>query len=263
MVVAGIDIGSTTTKSIILDEGGTMIGTAVELTGADMNRASEEVLDESLSQTGYSRKDIEYIVSTGYGRNGIDWKDESIPEIIAIATGGQQLLPEVKTIVDIGGQDSKAIALGNRGMVKKFLMNDRCAAGTGRFLETIARVLNMPLGQMIQKGLTFKNPVDIDSTCVVFAESEVVTKLSQKLPVEDIIAGVHFSVIKRIAPLIRQVGLAPPLMFSGGGAKNDLAARMIEIQFNIKPYVYENPQIVCALGAAVKAYEKANNGRRG
>ncbi|NIM16174.1 MAG: 2-hydroxyglutaryl-CoA dehydratase [Candidatus Aminicenantes bacterium] len=256
MVVAGIDIGSTTTKAVILNKKGKIIGKSLEPTGPNMKQVAEKVLLASLDQAGFCREDVEYIVTTGYGRNSVNWKNEAIPEIITTSFGGFHLHNKIKTILDIGGQDSKAITVGNNGEMVNFKMNDMCAAGTGRFLENMARVLGLPLKEMIEKGLTFKNPITIDTTCTVFAESEVITKLSQNQPLEDIIAGVHLAVIRRITPMLKQVGIKAPLMFSGGVARNSLVIKMIERQFKMKPIIHPDPQLVCAFGAAKIALEK-------
>jgi len=258
VVVAGVDIGSTTAKVVVIKDG-KPISSAIALTGADCNAAAELVLNKALSQAGISRDELKYVVSTGYGRRSIDFGDESITEISANAKGAIYLgssKGQVKSIIDVGGQDTKAIVLDDNGRITNFVMNDKCAAGTGRFLEVIARVLQEPMDNFVKLSLESKDPATINSTCTVFAESEVVSLIAKKVSKQDIIAGIHKSVSKRISDMAKAAGVKPIIFFDGGGARNTALKQAIEKELGYEIFVPTQPQIVVALGAAIIAQEK-------
>ncbi|MBW2990795.1 hypothetical protein KY348_03755, partial [Candidatus Woesearchaeota archaeon] len=258
MLVAGVDIGSTTAK-VVLIEGGKPISSSLTPTGADCEAAAEKALAMALQRINKTRQDVHYVVATGYGRRAIDFGNETITEISANAKGAIYLGSEkgqVKSIIDVGGQDTKAIVLDDKGRITNFVMNDKCAAGTGRFLEVIAKVFNVSMDKFVELSLQSKNPVTINSTCTVFAESEVISLIAKKVPVSDIIAGIHESVAKRVADLARAAGIKPIVFFDGGGAKSQALKESIEKELGYEIYTPAHPQIVVALGAALIAYEK-------
>jgi predicted CoA-substrate-specific enzyme activase len=258
VVVAGVDIGSTTAKVVVIKDG-KPVSSAIALTGADCNAAAESVLNKALAQIGVSRDELKYVVSTGYGRRAIDFGNESITEISANAKGAIYLgsaKGQVKSIIDVGGQDTKAIILDDNGRITNFIMNDKCAAGTGRFLEVIARVLQEPMDNFVKLSIESKEPATINSTCTVFAESEVVSLIAKKVSRQDIIAGIHKSVAKRIADMGRAAGIKPIVFFDGGGARNLALKLAIEKELGFELFVPQNPQLIVALGAAIIAQEK-------
>jgi (R)-2-hydroxyacyl-CoA dehydratese activating ATPase len=262
MLVAGVDIGSMTAKAVLFDDG-KILASSVTPTGADCNAAAEKVLNECLKKIGKKKSDIKYTVATGYGRRAIDFGDESITEISANAKGAVFLGSEkgqIKSIIDIGGQDTKAIILDGKGKITNFVMNDKCAAGTGRFLDVIStRVFDVPIEKFIELSLKSKEPVTINSTCTVFAESEVVSLIAKKVKKEDIVAGLHKSISKKIADLAKAAGVSPIVFFDGGGSKNTALKKDIEDELGYELYVPKvDPQIIVALGAAIFASEKIN-----
>jgi predicted CoA-substrate-specific enzyme activase len=194
-------------------------------------------------------------VATGYGRIAIDYADSQVTEITCYARGINQLHPEVRTIIDIGGQDSKAISVDKEGRVVDFLMNDKCAAGTGRFLEVMAKALELEIGDLGDISLRATEMQQVSSTCTVFAESEVVTLVAEGVNREDIVAGLHAAIAKRIVSMVKRVGLSPPVGMAGGVAKNAGVVKAIEEEIGEPLVVPREPQIVGALGAAIVAME--------
>lgn len=256
MYYAGIDIGSTTTKAVIIDKECNIVGKSLIRTGANMKKISEESLLLALEDAGVSSERLRKIVATGYGRNIAAYKDTTVPEIIAIAHGVSYCNNNgIKTILDIGGQDTKVVKIGEDGGVTKFMMNDMCAAGTGRFLESIARALEMKLEEMIEKGYNAVGIVEIASACTVFAESEIITCLSRGEKPECVFAGLHKTMIKRAITLIQNVGFTKPLFFTGGVTKNKCIRKMLEEKYG-EVIVPENPQLISAMGAAMIAMNK-------
>ncbi|MGY4884714.1 MAG: acyl-CoA dehydratase activase [Nanobdellota archaeon] len=257
-LVAGIDIGSTTAKIVLIKEG-TPVVSVIAPTGADCNAAAERVISTALKQIKMKKEEINYMVATGYGRRAIDFGNETITEISANARGAVYLGSEkgkVKSILDVGGQDTKAIILDENGKITNFVMNDKCAAGTGRFLDVISRSLQEPMEKFVKLSLESKNPTTINSTCTVFAESEVISLIAKKMEKKDIIAGIHKSIAKRIIDLGKVAGIKPIIFFDGGGAKNFALKRDMENEIGYEIYVPPSPQIVVALGAAIIAFEK-------
>ena len=255
MYTMGVDIGSASSKVVILkdlklfDSEVVQIGTGTKGPGI--------AVEEIFKRTGLSYESMEKIVVTGYGRFTFEEADEQISEISCHAKGIHFLIPDARTIIDIGGQDAKAIALDSSGMVKQFFMNDKCAAGTGRFLDVMARVLNVELSEMQEIDKRSKSPVTVSSTCTVFAESEVISQLSKGAPIEDIIAGVHNSVAHKVCGLAFRAGLKDTIVMCGGVAKNSGVVRAISEELKRDIRVADMPQITGALGAALFAYERA------
>ena len=253
---AGVDSGSSSTDVVILDEQGKICAAVIVPTGAGADAGAEKALAQALKQAGLTRGDLRRIVTTGYGRSHIRQSDQSITEITCHAKGAHYLNPEVRTIIDIGGQDSKVIRLDEKGNVKNFVMNDKCAAGTGRFLEMMARTLGLSLEEMSKAGLNWHKKVTISSMCTVFAESEVVSLIAQNQAVADIVHGLNDSVAAKTASLVSRLGLEEACMMTGGVAKNQGVVQALEERLGVPLYVKEEAQLCGALGAALFALEE-------
>ena len=256
--VAGIDSGSTSTDVVILDQDGKIKSTMIIPTGGGAMMSAEKSLDLAIEKAGIKKEEIVRIDTTGYGRSYIDSGDDSITEITCHAKGANYLNPNVRTIIDIGGQDIKAISIDGQGAVKNFLMNDKCAAGTGRFLEMMAKTLGLSLEEMSVKGLEWKHNIVISSMCTVFAESEVVSLVAQNKDVADIIHGLNVSVASKVGALAARLGKDHPgeYMMTGGVAKNQGIIQALEEKLGAKLYICDEAQLCGALGAALFAYEK-------
>ena len=256
MYVLGIDSGSTSTNAVIMDQDRKMKAFSVVRTGAKSGESAEKVLEDVLEKAGLSREDISWIVSTGYGRVSIPFADENVTEISCHGKGAHYFNPQIRTILDIGGQDSKAIKLSENGEVKDFVMNDKCAAGTGRFLEMIARTLEVSLDELGTIALTSTEEIEITSMCSVFAESEVISLIANNKEKNDISNGVCNAIAGKAYGLLRRVGLEPGFMMTGGVAKNPGVVRAVEKKLGEKLYICEEPEIVGATGAALYALEQ-------
>ncbi len=252
---AGIDSGSTSTDVVILNQDREIVAQAILPTGAGAAAGADRALDEALGKAGLTREDITATVTTGYGRGAIQLGDQSITEITCHAKGAFFLAPSVRTIIDIGGQDSKVIRVDEAGNVVNFVMNDKCAAGTGRFLELMARTLELSLDEMSTAGLDWKEDVTISSMCTVFAESEVVSLIAQNKTPADIIHGLNRSVASKTVSLCRRVGGEEAYMMTGGVSKNRGVAAEIEKLLGVKLHISEKAQLNGALGAALFALE--------
>ena len=253
---AGVDIGSTTSKCVLIDENKDVKVFYHTFTEFDRDLSGEKVLSGALEEIGAEPGDVKYIVATGYGRKAFKQANLDIPEIIAHGTGTHHVMPEARTIIDIGGQDSKVIEVDEFGTVTKFEMNDKCAAGTGRFFEVLThRLLGIEMDKLSDLMKESTNPCTISSMCTIFAESEIISYLSQKEPVADIAAGTGRSIAKRVLAMGRaaQIPYEEPIVFSGGVANND-AIRQIFADLLHKPVTaVELPQSTAALGAALRA----------
>jgi predicted CoA-substrate-specific enzyme activase len=256
VLFAGIDVGSLSTDVVLLDGQGKPAGQAIVATGASAKKAAEEALSRALASAGGTASDIAVTVSTGYGRERVPFADLNVTEITCHARGARHLFPSAATVLDIGGQDSKVIRLSRDGRVADFAMNDKCAAGTGRFLEVMARTLEMDLEQMGPRALRSRRALPVSSMCTVFAESEVVSLIASGAAAEDIAWGVHLAIADRIAALAERVGSEAPAVMTGGVAKNPAARKALENRFGIPLLVPEEPQLAGALGAALIAREK-------
>lgn len=252
MIAVGIDIGSITAKAALLKDG-RLLGTLVRPTGYDHRDAGLRVFEDLLLQTGISRSAVDAVVSTGYGRSSIDFADKTVTEILCHGAGGYFLDPNIRGIIDVGGQDSKAILLDDQGRVAHFAMNDKCAAGTGRFLEVMARALEVDLDRMGEVGLKAVRPSKISSICTVFAESEVISMIARREKREDIIAGIHESAAARIAVLATRINIRPPIMMTGGVARNKGMKTALEKRLGFALTTGPFPQENGAVGAAVIA----------
>lgn len=249
MYSIGIDIGSTATKSVMLNDKKEILAYDVVLTGGNNVNSAELTLSNLLTKTNMERKDISKIVATGYGRENVN-ADKAISEITCHAKGMFFINPNIRTILDIGGQDSKAISIDEEGNVINFLMNDKCAAGCGRFLEIIARTLNVKMEEMSSLSEQATGLVRITSMCSVFAETEVVSLVASGCPVPNILKGIHNSIAERTISLMLSVGIVDEVGMSGGVAKNKEVIRALEKNLNKKISVPDEPQIIGALGAA-------------
>jgi predicted CoA-substrate-specific enzyme activase len=257
MLFAGIDIGSLSTDAVLLDRNGKIAGAAIVATGASSRKACEEAFARALAEAGAAPSAVVFTVSTGYGREMAASADLSVTEITCHARGARLMFPEARTVLDIGGQDSKIIRLNQDGRVADFAMNDKCAAGTGRFLEVMARTLEMDLEEMGPRSLLSRKTVPISSMCTVFAESEVISLIASGTPPEDIARGIHLAIADRIAALAERVGMIAPAVMTGGVAKNPGARKALEGKFGFPLLVPEDPQLAGALGAALIAREKS------
>lgn len=254
-VVAGVDVGSTQTKAVILSPERKILGRALVDTGARLNQAARAAFEQALEQAGLSEEDVEYTVGTGYGRFKVEFGDAQVTEISCHARGASFLFPNSRTVLDIGGQDTKAIRVGPRGEVLDFCMNDKCSAGTGRFLGAASAALEIPLGELGALALTARNPVTITTTCTVFAESEILGWLARGRKVEDILMGVHTSIASRSLSLLRRVGIEPELTFTGGVSRNVAMVQLIREVSGAPVNVSEESHFCGAIGAALFALD--------
>ena len=253
--VMGIDSGSTSTNAVILNGDREIVASAVIRTGAKSGESAQRILEEILQKANLQRSDLTYIVSTGYGRVSIPFADENVTEISCHGKGTHYLNPEIRTILDIGGQDSKAIHLNEKGDVTDFVMNDKCAAGTGRFLEMMARTLEVDISELGPLSLKSTENIEISSMCSVFAESEVISLIAQNKETSDIAHGIHMAIAAKAISLMRRVGLEPGFMMTGGVAKNPGVVKVLEEQLKAPLFISEEPEIVGALGAALYGLE--------
>ena len=256
LYILGIDSGSTSTNAVIINEHGELLSSAVVRTGAKSIESAQRARSQVLQQAGLTEAQIRITAATGYGRISIPFADLHITEISCHGKGARLLNPSVRTILDIGGQDSKAIHLNDRGEVTDFVMNDKCAAGTGRFLEMMARTLEVDLEGLGSLSLQSAQHIQINSMCSVFAESEVISLIAQNKEPADIAHGVHEAIVNRSFSLLRRVGLIPGFMMTGGVAKNPGVVQILEEKLQADVYIYEEPDIVGALGAAVCGLEQ-------
>jgi predicted CoA-substrate-specific enzyme activase len=249
MIAAGIDAGAATTKAVILKDNA-LEGYKISPTGFDFLKASKDVYRDALKSAGLKSRDVEMVWATGYGKNSVKFAPGTVSEITAHARGVNFLFPDAQGIIDIGGQDSKVILL-EKGRVIDFLMNDKCAAGTGKFLEYTARALEVPIDGLGELALLSKNPASISSMCTVFAESEVISLRAKEFSKEDIAAGLVLSIAQRVAVMAKRVGLRRNIILVGGVAKNAGIKAALEKEVGTELRVPFEPQITGALGAAL------------
>ncbi|MBW1893957.1 MAG: activase [Deltaproteobacteria bacterium] len=255
----GCDVGSTTGKAVILNNNG-IAATAIIPSEIDPAETAKSVLTKACSRIeGLDDiRDMAYLIGTGYGRNEVPFADENISEISCHALGTHYCDPEIRTIIDIGGQDVKAVAIDEDGAVVEFIMNDKCAAGTGRFLEMMSRIFRMDLDAFSELSLQAKRKIPITSQCSVFAETEVISLLSKRKSPAEIAAGIQASVARRSFTLLKKVGIQPSVTVTGGCAKNKglVTALAKYLRMDIK-LLSMDPQLIGALGAAISAQRKA------
>jgi (R)-2-hydroxyacyl-CoA dehydratese activating ATPase len=256
---AGIDIGSTMTKVVIYSDH--MVASLIGPTGPEHRKLANKVMEEALSRARISFNDLSYVIATGYGRINVPFADRQVTEITCHAKGLASLIPSASTIVDIGGQDSKGIKIKN-GKVVSFVMNDKCAAGTGRFMEIIADTLGIALSDLGDISASADKPAQISNTCTVFAEQEVVSQLASGESIPNLVAGIHEAIATRVYALVAKLKIEPDVAITGGGAKNSGLVRALAAKFGQPVLIPPEPLLTGALGAAIigkETYEKALN----
>ncbi|MEK7282419.1 MAG: acyl-CoA dehydratase activase [Acidobacteriota bacterium] len=259
MIVAGVDVGSTATKAVLLDENRAILARAMVDTGANVVRAAERSFREALAKAGLEDWEVGYTVGTGYGRYKVSFGNAQVTEISCHARGASFLFPGTRTILDIGGQDTKAIRIGGRGEVLDFCMNDKCAAGTGRFLAAAADVMELPLDEIGAVSLRSAKVLKITNVCTVFVESEIMSQLARGSRVEDILAGVHASIAARSIGLLRRVGLEDEITFTGGVSRNAGMVAALQTRLGRSINVSPDSQYIGAIGASLLALERAEH----
>jgi predicted CoA-substrate-specific enzyme activase len=251
---AGIDIGSTMTKVVLMDKSDNLLSSIKGPTGPEHRQLANEVMRQALEQASLQIDDISYIVATGYGRLNVPFADRQITELSCHAQGVSSLFPNVRTAIDIGGQDAKCMKIDN-GRLINFVMNDKCAAGTGRFLEVTATALGIKLEDMGDISLKATKKIQISSLCTIFAQQEVVALISRGEKLENILAGLHDALASRIAALARRLGIEPDLVLTGGVAKNTGMVRAMKESLGCEIFIPVEPLLTGALGAAILAKE--------
>lgn len=251
---AGIDLGSTMTKVVIIDGDEKICASVIKHTGAEHRRLANQVMEEALQQAGVSFDEISYVVATGYGRIMVPFADRQITELSCHARGVYSSFPNVRLAIDIGGQDAKGLKIKG-GRLLDFVMSDKCAAGTGRYLELIAAALGLRLEDLGNISLKSTNKVSISSTCTVFAQQEVVSRISEGVPLEDIVAGIHDAIASRVARMVERLKVEPDVLFTGGVAKNIGVVKALEENLGCKVLVPKEPLLSGAIGAALLGKE--------
>lgn len=259
-VTMGIDVGSTTSKSVIMADGCDILAVAIIPVGAGTSGPGRAVA-EALNSVGMAFDEIGNCAATGYGRNSVAETKSTLSELSCHAKGAAWLYPGVRTVIDIGGQDCKVLCVSKEGRLLSFVMNDKCAAGTGRFLEVMARILELEIWELGTLDESAVSRVDISSTCTVFAESEVISQLAQGVNLCDLVAGIHRSVATRAAGLARRLGITEPVFMTGGVSQNQGVVRALEAELGKKVLTDSRAQLAGALGAALFAYEQRNERR--
>jgi predicted CoA-substrate-specific enzyme activase len=261
MIVAGCDVGSLTAEAVIMDNGA-ILGSEIIRVRPRAEQSARDVMDKVLARLDLSHDDIDYCVSTGYGRETIPFAGENISEISCHAKGAHWLIPSIRTVVDVGGQDCKAIRVDGEGLLEDFVMNDKCAAGTGRSLELMAEVLGVDITELGPLSLQAKSPVSITNQCSIFAEMEILHYLCEEKGIADIAAGINESMARRVKMLVGKVGVKEDIGVTGGVSKNVGVVKSLERMLG-KTFLQfpEDPQIVGALGAALFAAEKAKKNK--
>ena len=259
MIVGGCDVGSATGKAVVMKDG-TIASYIIIPSTTKPEVTARIVTDEAIEKAGLSSlEDLQYIVGTGYGRLKVPFANENVSEITCHARGAHWLCPSVRTVVDIGGQDCKVMSMDDEGKVVEFVMNDKCAAGTGRFFEAMARALDCGLEGLSSLSLQSNNPAIITSQCSVFAESEVITLVNEGVDLADIAAGLHASIASRLNSMVRRVGLVEDVALTGGCAKNEGLVKALEEKLRVSvKKLPQDPQIVGAIGAALVAKERVS-----
>lgn len=253
---AGVDVGSTQTKAVIIDEDRKIVGKALIDTGSNVIHAAEHAYDEAIKATGLREVEVEYVIGTGYGRYRVTFGNAQVTEISCHGRGAIHVFPRTQTVIDMGGQDTKAIRVNELGEIVDFCMNDKCAAGTGRFLGAAATALDIPLDELGATALRYNKPVRISTTCTVFAESEVLSWLGKGKKIEDILWGVHQSIASRSAGLLRRVGIEDEVTFTGGVTKNVAMIKAMEERIEKKMNVSDESHFMGAIGAALFALDR-------
>ena len=256
---AGIDVGSTMTKAVILNDG--IIASIIGPTGPGQRRLANQVMEAALRSASLPFRAIRYIVATGYGRINVPFADKQFTEITCHAKAIHHLFPKARTVIDVGGQDVKAIRIDGHGKSVDFVMNDKCAAGSGRFIEVIAGTLAHSLDEVGDLSLQSKNPVKISNICTIWAQQEVAASLAQGKPISDLLAGVHHSLAARIVRMVNRLRVEEAIILTGGGAKNKGLLRALSEQLGHEILIPEEPLITGALGAALLGKEIVKKAR--
>lgn len=257
---AGIDIGSTMTKAVILDKG--IVASVVGPTGPEQRRLANKVMEEALKRASLSFSRLTFIVATGYGRINVPFADRQFTEITCHARGIVHLFPQARTIIDIGGQDVKGIKIDASGKIVDFVMNDKCAAGSGRFIEVIAETLGVPLEGVGELSLQSLRPATISNLCTIYAQQEVAASLAEGVPLSDLLAGVHLSLADRICRMVNRLKVEDSVIVTGGGAKNRGLLRALSEMLGHRLLVPEEPLITGALGAALLGRDLVERARK-
>jgi len=252
MSSAGIDMGAQLIKVVVLNDGQVLARSMVP-TGFEPLEAAQKALDEAIKQAGISRDDIKSIVSTGAGRKSVTFADKTITEVTADARGTNSLLPSVRTVIDIGAEEARGISCDAEGKVLDFAKNDKCAAGAGAFVESMARALEIKVPEMIELSLKSTKEAPINATCAVFAESEVVSLIHSKVEKADIAHAVHDAIASRVSSMVRRIPVEKDVALIGGVANNAAIVDVMKKHLGVDIVVPENPQFVSALGAALSA----------
>ena len=257
LYAGGVDVGSTQTKAIILSEGRRIVSRALINTGAFVSQAAERAFQQAVADAGIAPEQVAYVVGTGYGRYKVTFGDAQITEISCHARGAKFLFPNTKTVIDMGGQDAKGIRVGEDGDVKDFVMNDKCAAGTGRFLSNAAETLGVSLDEIGPISLQAKKAVRLSTVCAVFVESDIMSYLAEGKTMQDILGGVHSAIAARVISLIRRVGIESEVTFTGGVSRNIGMVRALEAKLQLPVNVCDDSHYIGAIGAALFALERA------
>lgn len=256
---AGVDVGSTQTKAVVMEQSRGIVARALVDTGANVRKAAENAFLAACREAGIDTHDVGFVIGTGYGRYNISFGDTQMTEISCHARGAHFLVPNTRTVIDMGGQDSKAIRVGADGEVLDFVMNDKCAAGTGRFLANAAEVMAMSLEEIGPLSLTAANPVKITTVCTVFVESDILSYLGQGKKPEDILAGVHLAIARRTVSLARRTAIEPGVSMTGGVARNIGMVRALESVLGLPLQVSAEAHFTGAIGAALFALERLDH----
>ncbi len=252
----GIDIGSVTSKGAITKDGKLLVAYHLLPSGANYRAVAQRLREELLARAGLSPQEITYTIATGYGAGSVSFSDEQVADIRCCARGTSSLFPSARTVIDIQGMSSQVIRLDEEGQVTNFVVSEKCAAGSGRFLEIIANVLRINLNDIGPLSLKSKNPITFTTGCAVFGESEAISRVAEGISKEDILAGVHMALASKLSALIDRVGLEEQCAISGGGGVNVGLIRSLEEKLGIQLLVPPQPQLITALGAAIMAEEK-------
>lgn len=253
---AGVDVGSTQTKAVMIEESAGIVGRTLIDTGANVTKAAEKAFHVLCAEAGVDPRDVGYIVGTGYGRYKIAFGNAQMTEISCHARGAHHVFPNTRTVIDMGGQDSKAIRVGENGNVLDFVMNDKCAAGTGRFLANAAEVLGISLDEVGPLSLNAQRPVKITTVCTVFVESDILSYLAQGKKGEDILGGVHLAIAKRTVSLARRISIEPAITMTGGVARNVGMVKALEEVLGVPLQVSTESHFTGAIGAALFARDR-------
>lgn len=256
---AGVDVGSTQTKAALVEASAGIVGRVLVDTGANVTKAAEHAFAVLCAEAGVEARDVGFVVGTGYGRYKIAFGNAQMTEISCHARGAHHVFPNTRTVIDMGGQDSKAIRVGGSGEVLDFVMNDKCAAGTGRFLANAAEVLGISLDEVGPLSLRATRPVKITTVCTVFVESDILSYLAQGKKAEDILGGVHLAIAKRTVSLARRISMEPSITMTGGVARNEGMVRALEDVLGVKLQVSTESHFTGAIGAALFALERLDD----